>query len=280
VPQIEFIQILCDLHQRNIAFCTVTIVDKRGSIPQVVGARAVFTDQGRIAGTVGGGRLELQCLTTAAELLSAPQIERTRLRTWNLRKDIGMTCAGEVTLFFEVHRPDFDWQIVVFGAGHVSQTLCRLLVELDCRVTCVDPRLDWLDRLPTHPRLTRRLVENYVDGVGEIPDRATVIIMTKGHSFDVPILCGIETSGKPLSYLGAIGSTSKAAVLRRDLREAGASAEFVDTVICPMGDKIGNNTPAEISFGIIAQILRQRTRDIAARPDAAIPDPRSENALD
>lgn len=269
MPQIEFIQILCDLHQRNIAFCTATIVDKRGSIPQVVGARAVFTNQGRIAGTVGGGRLELQCLTTASELLSAPQIEPTRLRTWNLRKDIGMTCAGEVTVFFDVQRPDFDWQIVVFGAGHVSQTLCRLLVELDCRVTCVDTRQDWLDRLPTHQKLTRRLVESYVDGVCEIPDRATVVIMTKGHSFDVPILRGIETSGTPLSYLGAIGSKSKAAVLKHDLLNAGASAQFVDTVICPMGDKIGNNTPAEISFGIISQILRQRTKDIAAQPDSA-----------
>ena len=269
MPQIEFIQILCDLHQRNIAFCTATIVDKRGSIPQVVGARAVFTNQGRIAGTVGGGRLELQCLTTASELLSAPQIEPTRLRTWNLRKDIGMTCAGEVTVFFDVQRPDFDWQIVVFGAGHVSQTLCRLLVELDCRVTCVDTRQDWLDRLPTHQKLTRRLVESYVDGVCEIPDRATVVIMTKGHSFDVPILRGIETSGTPLAYLGAIGSKSKAAVLKRDLLNAGASAQFVDTVICPMGDKIGNNTPAEISFGIISQILRQRTKDIAAQPDSA-----------
>ncbi|MCB1363212.1 MAG: XdhC family protein [Rhodobacteraceae bacterium] len=269
MPQVDMFKLLYDLRERGTAFCTATIVDKRGSIPQVVGARAVFTAEGRIAGTVGGGRLELHCQTTADELLRTGRIERTRLRTWNLRKDIGMTCAGEATVFFEVNRPDFDWQIVVFGAGHVSQTLCRLLVELDCRVTCVDTRQDWLDRLPESAKLTRRLVDTYADGVGAIPDGATVIVMTKGHAFDVPILREIETAGIRPAYLGAIGSKSKAAVLRRDLIEAGASRRFVDSLVCPMGDKIGDNTPAEISFGIIAQILRLRTAEIAARTDRA-----------
>ena len=42
-----------------------------------------------------------------------------------------------------------DWHIVVFGAGHVSQALIRLLLTLDCRVTCLDSRSQWLDRLMT-----------------------------------------------------------------------------------------------------------------------------------
>ena len=46
-----------------------------------------------------------------------------------------------------------------------SNHLCRLLVELDCRVTCVDTRQDWLDRLPESAKLTRRLVDTYADDV-------------------------------------------------------------------------------------------------------------------
>ena len=57
MPQVDMFKLLYDLRERGTAFCTATIVDKRGSIPQVVGARAVFTAEGRIAGTVGGGRL-------------------------------------------------------------------------------------------------------------------------------------------------------------------------------------------------------------------------------
>jgi xanthine dehydrogenase accessory factor len=249
------------LCEQNIPFCTATIVDKRGSIPQIIGARAIFSQEGRVFGTVGGGKVELQCQNLASELLTTPGNEQTSFRKWNLRKDIGMTCAGEISLFFELYRPDLEWQIVVFGAGHVAQTLCRLLIELECRVTCVDTRRDWLEMLPSHRRLEKKLVETYSDGVSQITDQASVVVMTKGHSFDVPILRGIEECGVTTSYLGVIGSKSKAATLKRDLVENGASQGFVDQIICPVGDKIGNNTPAEISFGIISQLLRKRTQE-------------------
>jgi len=264
MPLFDYIEKIRSLSEQDIPFCTATVVDKRGSIPQIVGARAIFSKEGRIFGTVGGGKVELECQNTASELLNSTQTERTSFRTWNLRKDVGMTCAGEISIFFEVHRPEFEWHIVVFGAGHVSQTLCRLLVELDCHVTCIDTRADWLDRLPSHRRLEKRLVETYTGGISVIANQSTVVVMTKGHSFDLPILRGIEERGVATSFLGVIGSKSKAATLKRDLLENGASAEFTDRIICPVGDKIGNNTPAEISFGIISQLLRKRTKDTGA----------------
>ncbi len=257
----EFTEKVRELSEQNASFCTAIVVEKRGSIPQIVGAKAIFSPEGRVFGTVGGGRIELQCQNTASELLTTFSTERTRFRRWNLRKDIGMTCAGEISIFFEVHRPEFAWQVVVFGAGHVSQTLCRLLIELDCHVTCIDTRADWLDKLPSHRRLEKKLVETYTDGISELSDQSAIIIMTKGHSFDLPILRGIEESCVATSYLGVIGSISKAATLKRDLLESGASAKFADRIICPVGDKIGNNTPAEISFGIISQLLRKRTNE-------------------
>ena len=87
------------------AFCLATIVDGRGSIPQIVGARALFTGDGLVYGTVGGGRLEELCKETAAGLLAGDQCVRNRFERLNLARDVGMTCAGEVSVFFEVHRP-------------------------------------------------------------------------------------------------------------------------------------------------------------------------------
>lgn len=258
----EFYAEIGTLAEQNTPFCTATIVDKRGSIPQIVGAKAIFTAEGRVFGTVGGGKVEMQCQAVAADMLSQGATARTSLKHWNLRKDVGMTCAGEITIFFESHRGDGDWQIVVFGAGHVSQALCRLLIELECHVTCVDTRAEWLDKLPDHARLDRKLVKSYADGVDDIAENASVVIMTKGHSFDVPILRAIEERGVKTAYLGVIGSKSKAATLRRDLAGEGASEAFLSHLICPVGDKIGNNTPVEISFGIIAQLLRKRTSEL------------------
>ena len=243
--------------QRN-PFCLATVVDGRGSIPQVVGARALFTAEGLVHGTIGGGRIETRCAATAAGLLAGDRAVRTRFERINLQKDAGMTCAGEMALYFEVYRPDIAWDIVVFGAGHVAQKLCRFLVELDCRVTCVDTRPEWLERLPAAANLEAVRVEHYSDGLDRIRAGSEVLIMTMGHTTDIPILADIAAAGLRPSYLGVIGSDSKAATLRRDLRALGLDQTFIDAIVCPLGDKLGNNTPGEIAVGIVAQLVRRR----------------------
>lgn len=68
-----------------------------------------------------------------------------------------MTCGGVVTLLFEPFGPA-PWRIALFGAGHVAQAVARLLVPLDCQVEVIDPRPEWLAKLPTalHIRALRR----------------------------------------------------------------------------------------------------------------------------
>lgn len=245
------------LRQSGTPFCLVTIVDGRGSIPQIIGARAIFTRDGLRHGTVGGGRIEERCRERAHELLNGSLV-RNSFERLNLNRDVGMTCAGEVAIYMEVYRPELEWNVVVFGAGHVSQKLCRFLVELDCQVTCIDTRPEWLSRLPDHERLEIREVAQYADGIEHIRPRSTVIIMTMGHATDMPILTGIAKRDLEIPYLGVIGSDSKAAIMRRALREAGVADEFIAGITCPMGDKIGNNTPPEIAVGVLAQLVRLR----------------------
>lgn len=246
------------LQDKNAAFCVVTIVDGRGSLPQVIGAKAIFTNEGLFLGTVGGGRIEARCQAKAVELLRHHRAVDTHFQRWNLQKHVGMTCGGEVALFFEVHRPELAWNIVIFGAGHVSQKLCRFLVELDCHVTCVDTRAEWLQKLPRSDRLRTCHVNDYKDGVDQIVQESCVILMTMGHNSDVPVLLEIEKSNLRLPYIGVIGSGSKCRMLKTELRNAGVSSEYIDRITCPIGDKVGNNTPPEIAIGVISQLLRLR----------------------
>lgn len=246
--------LLCE----GVPFCVATLVDGRGSIPQVVGARAIFTRTGLAHGTVGGGRLEMRCRATAAEMLDAPHGVRHRFERLNLNRDVGMTCAGEVSVYFEVHRPDQEWHVVIFGAGHVAQSLCRFLIELDCRITCIDTRAEWLERLPRTPTLEPVRVENFAEGVERIGTSSMVLVMTMGHSSDKPILHAIAAREFRPPLLGVLGSDSKARILRRELRHEGMADEDVDRIVCPLGDKIGNNTPGEIAVGIVSQLLRLR----------------------
>lgn len=253
------------LQRERTPFCVVTIVDSRGSIPQVTGARAIFTADGLAHGTVGGGRLETLCKDAAREMLAGPIGTTHRFMRLNLVKDVGMTCAGEVALFFEAERPDADWDIVLFGAGHVAQKLCRMLAELECRVTCIDPRADWLGRLPNAGSVDRLHVAEYVDGVARVQPHSMVVVMTMGHATDVPILQAIAAQPQTPVYIGVIGSDSKAAILRRELLGRGLDAKFVERIVCPMGEKLGNNTPGEIAVGVVAQLVRLRRQLVPAK---------------
>jgi len=246
------------LHDEGTAFCIVTIVAARGSIPQEIGARAIFGTSGLISGTIGGGRIEVCAGDRCRELLASSSAPRLRLDCVNLTKDIGMTCAGEMTLLYEVHRPDFEWNVVIFGAGHVSQKLCRLALELDCRISCIDTRKEWLDRLPDHSRLQRFEVADFAEGIKWIPPRAFILVLTMGHTTDLPVLRAIAQHRLNPAFIGTLGSASKAAILRRELDEAGVPEDFIQSIHCPIGDRIGNNTPPEIAVSVLAQMLRVR----------------------
>jgi xanthine dehydrogenase accessory factor len=101
---------------------------------------------------VGGGKLEAKAIALAQELLAKNENRKNcQLIKWNLTKDVGMTCGGVVSLVFEVFA-GAEWQIAVFGAGHVAQELVPLVTKLDCRAHCVDSRRDWLDKIPDWER--------------------------------------------------------------------------------------------------------------------------------
>ncbi|GAB5401835.1 MAG: xanthine dehydrogenase accessory protein XdhC [Aureliella sp.] len=240
------------------SFVTITLVDIRGSAPQILGAKAIVTESGIESGTVGGGKIEAASIVHAQELLSSGA-SATDFVTWNLQTDIGMTCGGEVKLFFEVHAAT-AWPIAIFGAGHVAQALVRLLIRLNCHVTCVDPRPEWLDRLPTDPKLATHCTDSPKDLVAKLPSETFFVLMSKGHATDLPVLAEVLRS-RIAPFVGVIGSAQKASVLRRDLSELGLSSELINTFHCPIGLPFGNNTPQEIAISITAQLLQQRDKN-------------------
>lgn len=254
----ELLQESVRLRQARIPHCTVMIVDARGSIPQEVGAKALIGRDGLLCGTIGGGKVEQWGCNRVNGLLADSSSGRVVLERINLNRDLGMTCAGEMTLLYEIFQPEFDWNIFVFGAGHIAQKLCRLLIELDCRVTCIDTRLEWIDRLPQHAKLERLHLGDFVEGVRLIPRGADVVVMTMGHATDLPILVEISRLGTEASFIGALGSDSKAATMRRELAGAGVPREFIDRINCPIGEKFGDNTPPEIAVSVLAQLVRLR----------------------
>ncbi|BAM05226.1 xanthine dehydrogenase accessory protein XdhC [Phycisphaera mikurensis] len=246
----------------DIPHVEILLVDAHGSTPADAGARMVVTEAGRHAGTVGGGRLEAKAIAEAQEMLRTGG--STRFRDWNLRRDVGMTCGGTVKLYLESHNAS-DWRIAVFGAGHVTQAVARVLVQLPCRLTCIDPRADWLAQLPEGVETRHRGEPGVPAEVDTLPDRTHVLCMTRGHAADRPVLRRIFETGRGFAFLGVIGSAAKAATLRRELEKEGVPADRI-AFECPVGLPIGGNHPAEIAVSITARLLQARD---APRPRTA-----------
>ncbi|HYI07738.1 MAG TPA: xanthine dehydrogenase accessory protein XdhC [Thermoanaerobaculia bacterium] len=251
-----FFQTESDLINAGAPFVAVTVVDTVGSTPQDRGAKMLVTREGRVFGTVGGGKVEVRAIAEAQALLEDDTAPKTRYFQWSLEKDIGMTCGGIVRVYFEAFNV-VRWNIVVFGAGHVSQSLVEMLLKLDCRVTCIDPREEWLARLPESPRLTKVLEPDMPSHVEKIPEGSYVVLMTMGHTTDRPILVEILRTRK-FPYLGVIGSNAKAKRLRQDVLNAGLPEELTRAFFCPVGLQIGSNHPQEIAVSVVAQMLQVR----------------------
>jgi len=252
------------LRRTGTPHVVVTLVDARGSTPSDAGSRMVVTRAGHAGGTVGGGRVEAKAIALATRMVTGDLPDTTRFEQWNLQRDVGMTCGGTVTLFFEsVHCN--AWPIVIFGAGHVTQALARLLVTLPCHVRCIDPRRDWLEKLPDGVETS--CTDDPPAEVAGLADSSFVLCMTRGHATDRPVLEAVFRQEKRFPFLGVIGSKSKAAVLRRELNEAGIAPRAI-RFRCPVGLPIGRNHPGEIAVSIAAQLLEQRDAPRALPSDA------------
>ena len=173
-----------------------------------------------------------------------------------------MTCGGSVKLYFEPHAgggAGAKWPVWIFGAGHVVQALVPVLAPLDCQLTVVDPRREWLDRLPRARNVRYVEAAEPADLVPTIPDHAFVLCLTKGHASDRPVLQRVLAE-RNFPFVGAIGSDAKARVLQQELIAAGLSPQRAAEFHCPVGLPFGNNDPREIALSIAAQLLTERDR--------------------
>lgn len=252
-------------------FVVLTLASVKGSAPQVAGAKAIVSAAGLEAGTVGGGRIEAKAVAHAQELLRAKNQRRCEMVQWNLIRDVGMTCGGLIHLMFEVYAAP-AWEIAVFGAGHVAQEVIPLLCRLDCRVTCVDDREEWLARLPELGNLVKIHHTNPLELADSFPENAFFILMTRGHATDLAILAEILRR-RDAPYIGVLGSARKSLTLRKDLQDLGFSEEKSSRFFCPIGLTFGNNSPAEIAISVAAQLLEQRDLAVASRVKLTVSAP-------
>ena len=275
----------------------------KGSSPQKVGAKALFYEDGRIKGTMGGGCLEAEIQQRAIQSLrtgkastfdllldhdfgwddglicggkvfgvilpNAQRVDeafwsqlaaRQTAISWGVNKDfsiaqVSSNSAGSWLYQETISPPCALW---IAGAGHISQAVAPLALELDFSVTVFDDR----PALLTHQLFPREatLRSDVWDKLLSLPlpdVPSFALIVTRGHRHDALVLK--DWIHKPFLFLGMIGSSRKARTIFAHFRDENlATEDELKRVVCPVGIKIRSQSVPEIAVSIMAQFIDKR----------------------
>ena len=160
-----------------------------------------------------------------------------------------------------------DFNLAVFGAGHVGAAVVNVLTGLDCNIRWIDSRRDIFRAAPRNVR-TVETGEPALE-VAAMPPSSYYLVMTHSHPLDFDICERILRRGDA-AYCGLIGSLTKRRRFEKRFRNHGLSAAAIEQLVCPIGVAgISGKKPAEIAIAVAAEILRVHGRSQAS--DRSLP---------
>lgn len=147
-------------------------------------------------------------------------------------------------------------KLVVAGAGHVSEPAAQLAKMLGFYVTVIDDR-EMFANITRFPYADEVVCESYLNFFrrAEITPRTYILLITRGHQFDVISLRELLKRKERAAYIGMIGSRRRISGVFEQLRDDFPD-EWFDNIYTPVGLDIGAQTPAEIAVSIMAEILK------------------------
>jgi xanthine dehydrogenase accessory factor len=222
-----------------------------------------------LAGTVGGGHLELKAIEQARRMLLAGDGAPTSVH-FPLGPALGQCCGGAVTLAF---RPlDADalarWpaeppllHLQLYGAGHVGRAIVQALAPLHLRIDWIDEREQEFARhtpgIAGRADIRALCVDAVEAEVALAPPGAFYLVLTHEHDLDLRICEAILRRGD-FAYLGLIGSKTKRQRFVQRFAQRGIPASAIERITCPIGlPGIPGKQPEHIAVAVAAQLLQR-----------------------
>ena len=252
----EILAKLMEYMDKNLPVATVTIVKAEGSTPREVGACMLVDGDGNLlAGTIGGGMLEVRAIKDAVKCIEEG---KSKIIDYSLGLPaeseevlLPATCGGRVSLFVKVYNS--KERLIIVGGGHVGQSLARLATYMGYDVSVLDSREEILasDNFPEGVNL---VLGDMVESLKKmnIDSHTYIVIATYAHMQDERALEAVIKSNA--KYIGMIGSKNKVRTCFDNLLKKGFTQENISKVYAPIGLNIGGETPEEISLSIMAEI--------------------------
>lgn len=251
-------------------FVVATVMDTNGSTPRKPGAWMAVAADGRIAGTIGGGRIEAETVKycmKAHEMKEPISTYHFKLNTAD-KDSLDMGCGGEADILIEyfpcakgeIFLEQFrsDTKAYIFGAGHVCLALEPVLRHVGFDTFVVDDRSEYANRERFPLAKEVLVVPNFQRTFDRIEsdENSYFVIVTRGHIGDLDVLR--QAINQPHKYLGMIGSKNKTALLYDLLRTEGVEEVTLQKIYAPIGERIFAETPEEIAISITGEMIRVR----------------------
>jgi xanthine dehydrogenase accessory factor len=214
------------------------------------GEARLLVNEGEAEGSLGESALDAR----AAVLARATLAER--------RREARIETVGEsVAALLEPLLPP-DFEVVLFGAGHVGRALARVLGPVPCRVTWVDSRAgEFPADVPDNVRAVR--TDTPADEVAAARAGSWFLVLTHSHALDLELVEAILRRGD-FAYCGMIGSQTKRRTFENGLAKRGVPADRLARLTCPIGvPGIKGKAPGTIAVAVAAQLLELRERAAA-----------------
>lgn len=220
-----------------------TVFRVTGDCPVRVGERFLQHEQ-----RTGYGNLTASCIAEALQQECGQAIQSGHAQTISYSFPSG--CAE--VLIESVQSP---LSLLVCGAGQDAIPLVQMARLLGWQVTVLDHRPSLLtsERFPGAE--TVLITQPLHLSSHCTPDaRTAVVLMT--HSYIHDLLWLQYLLPLPCLYIGLLGSRTRAAQLREDLRQEGAVLDpgWLSRLHSPVGLDIGSETSEEIALAVLAEI--------------------------
>jgi xanthine dehydrogenase accessory factor len=248
-------RLLLEASHSGEACALATVAKVTGSAPREPGTKMVIFEDGRIAGTIGGGKFESLVIEEARKaMVTGASVLKTYPLHEASEESFGAICGGEVTVLIEpqARAPLF----CLIGAGHCAQALAKFASECGFAVTVLDDRADLLG-LPNFDSSIRCLSEPLPDAFvrsQKWSERDALILVSRNYHLDREALAAALEKGG-MGYVGMIGSKKKVLTVFDELSKRGISRQVLASVRAPIGLNIGADSPAEIAVSVLAEVI-------------------------
>ncbi|MEJ2563290.1 MAG: XdhC family protein [Anaerolineales bacterium] len=240
------------------AIATVVWVERPTSAKP--GAKAIITEDGELAGWVGGSCAEPTVRREARKALGDGEARLVRICPPEKRgtlpqegvHEVTMTCVSGGTLEIFIEPFLVQPQLVIIGHQAIAQALASLGKDMGYPITVLG-----LEANAQHFPRADRLIPSLDYSQLQLKSNACVIVASHGNYDEEALEAALQMD---VAYVALVASKSRAQAVLEYLRESGMPEERLQKVKYPAGLDVGAITPEEIALSILAEIVQRRRR--------------------